>query len=455
MAKKPVPVPRVIDPRMPRWWEALIAVLTVLSIGLVIIEWGSERKGELQQFFEILWNLDLGVCAVFALDFLVRLARSEDRLMFLRRNWIDLVGAMPVLGPLRAVRIVRLVRIIRLARTKRTPEAGSIWAVLPPELSNVATALIVIWVTTSGLMFYFEAGANEHVEGFDDALWWGMATLSTVGYGDVYPVTHAGRLIATITMVIGIGVLGTLAATIATALIELRERGRRGLRSYKLKDHLLVLGWNTKAGTALDDFRLDPRYAEMPVVVVADTELSPTADPTVRFVRGLPSRRDTLERARASRAAAAMVFAQDPADPRSDHQTALTVLALRKINPTIKIGAELVDPSNHEHLEEVGCDAVIDLVALGAMLLVRGVQDVGVTEVIEDLLTNAGGSELYRVVVPDEMWGKTYRDYALAMMESECAVIGLARGETRMLNPSLDERIVEGDHAFVVAKEPP
>ena len=114
---------------------------------------------------------------------------------------------------------------------------------------------------------------------------WSMTTLSTVGYGDLYPVTFGGRVVAITTMIVGVGVLGTLAATVAAGLIEFRERGRKGLRSHMLKDHLLVLGWNEKSFAAIDDFRHDPRYLEMRICVVADLEAAPIAEP-VRFVRG-------------------------------------------------------------------------------------------------------------------------------------------------------------------------
>jgi Trk K+ transport system NAD-binding subunit len=131
------------------------------------------------------------------------------------------------------------------------------------------------------------------------------------------------------------------------------------------------------------------------------------------------------------------------------------VLTLRRMSPNVKIGAELVDSDNREHLTEVGCDAVIDFSQLGAMLLVRGIQDVGVTEVIEDLLSNVAGSELYRVRIEEDFVGKTYQELALALFERDVAVIGLERGETRTLNPDRATVLEATDHLFVVAREPP
>ena len=195
-------------------------------------------------------------------------------------------------------------------------------------------------------------------------------------------------------MIVGVGVLGTLAATIATAFIDLRERGRKGLRSYRMDDHLLILGWNQKALAAIDDFRFDPRHEATQVVVVADLPETPIDDPGVRFVRGQPGKLDALDRASARGATVAIAFASDPTDPRSDHETAMIVLALREVNPEIRISAELVHPDHKEFLLRAGCDSVIDSHALASTLLVRSAQDLGVAEVVEELLTNKHGSEI-------------------------------------------------------------
>lgn len=454
MLERAAPVPRVVDPRLPRWWEFSVALLSLVSCGLIVFEWSLEPKSGNSSLRDGLEMGDIALCTVFLLDFGIRLARSEARGRFLRANWIELLGALPLVGPLRAIRLVRVTRIVRLWRTGHVFKQRFDIS-LPPELVSLGAVVVVVWASCATLFYFAEVGENEHISSIEDALWWAMTTLSTVGYGDVYPVTQPGRLVAIATMIMGVGTLGALAATLATALLEIRERGKKGLRSWNVQEHLLVLGWNSKSEAALKDFRLDPRYSEMPVVVVAETDTTPTADGTVHFVRGNPSRREALERASASKAAVAMVFARDPADARSDHHSALTVLALRRMNPNVKIGAELVDSDNREHLTEVGCDAVIDFSQLGAMLLVRGIQDIGVTEVIEDLLSNAEGSELYRVRVAEDSVGKTFREVATALLERDVSVIGMERGDERTLNPDGTLTLEATDHLFVVAREPP
>lgn len=441
--------PREIDPRMPRPWEVMVVILALGSVGLFIVEWALDERPP-----RWLHQLDIGVSLVFFVDFMIRLARSPHRWLFFKENWIDLLGAIPTVEPFSTFRVIRFVRLIRLWRLGRLMRRNR-EVFFPEALGKLGQSALLIWSGAALLFYQFEHGKNQNIKNLSDSLWWSMTTLSTVGYGDISPITAGGRLVAMVTMVLGVGILGGLAATMAAILIEVRDLGRKGLRSYKMQDHLLVLGWSTRAAAALEDFFLDPRYLTMKAVIIADLERSPTEDPRVLFVRGNPGRRDTLERGSASKASLAMVFPLVANDPKSDLQTALTVLTLRKLNPDVRIGAELVSSENHDYLSEVGCDAVIDVSAFGSMLLVRCLQDLGTLQVVEDLLTNKGGSELFRVPIPGKYHGKTFREYAHLMLDEDCSVIGLDRDNSRELNPDGSTRILEGDHALVVAREPP
>lgn len=234
--------PHDVDPTLPRWWDRSIIGLTAGSIVLVGVEMGMPRaSGEVSR---ALGWLDLGFCAVFWVDFFTRLRLASDKWKFFRRNFWGLLGAIPLAGPLRGARIIRFVRLVRLTRIAVLLKRLARHYDLPipaRALAGLSLATAVIWVAVAGLFLWFEQGVNEGIGGIGDALWWSITTLSTVGYGDLYPKTTGGRIVAVTTMILGVGVLGTLAGTLVTALMEARERGRKGTRSYVLKDHLLVL----------------------------------------------------------------------------------------------------------------------------------------------------------------------------------------------------------------------
>ncbi len=438
-----------VEPRLPPRQETVVLVVTVVSLVVVTVDALSSFEPIVHTVLQWCDNL---LCGVFIADFVVRARRAERRLEFFRRNWIDLLGAIPMVEVLRGIRLVRFVRLFRLTRGMRQRFDLALPAT---ALGNIGVITLVLWVLSAGAFYHFEEGVNADIHEFSDALWWGLTTLSTVGYGDLYPRSGGGRVVAAITMVLGIGLLGAVAATVATAFIEFRDRGKRGMRRYLMRDHLLVLGWNDKAKTAIVNFHADPRHEATEVVVLADVETAPIEEPRVRFVRGAPGKADTLKRASAEKAGAAIVLASDPADARSDHESALIVTALRRINPDVRVAVELVDTENHEHLVYAGCDAVIDKSSTIANLLVRSVQDIGISDVVAELLTSDIGSELYRVPIDEEHIGKSYRAFAAQMIDESIAVLGVARGQERLINPEPEMLLEEGDDAFIVSREPP
>lgn len=146
-------------------------------------------------------------------DFLARLGLANRRREFLRKNWLDIpVIALPLLRPLRLLRLVTLLRFL-----DRRATSGLRGKVLAYVLGGSALLALV------GALAVLDAerdnpGANIH--NFGDAAWWAMTTMTTVGYGDTYPTTATGRVMAVFMMVGGIAILGTVTAAVASWLVE-------------------------------------------------------------------------------------------------------------------------------------------------------------------------------------------------------------------------------------------
>lgn len=446
-----------VEPQLPNWWDWVVITLTLGTLAALGFEWANDIDVTNPGLSTKLQWADNIVCAIFIGEFLLRLYMAPRRLEFVRRNWLDLLGAVPMVDALRSARLVRFVRLLRITRffmVVRRLARRYDFPLPKGALTNLGLTTVGIWLTSAYAFYRFEA-PREGVEDFQDAAWWSMTTLSTVGYGDLYPETDGGRVVAILTMVLGIGLLGAVAATTAAVFIEWRDRGKRGLRRHAVRDHLLILGWNEKGPAAIENFRADPRHASTDILIVAECPEKPYDDPDVRFVRGAPGRVSILEKAAARAAGAAIVLASRPEDLRSDHETALVITSLRRINPGIRIAAELIDADNKEHLSYAGVDALVDDNRTIANLLVRSVQDEGVADVVSELLSSQVGSEFYRVAIPHAFVGKSFGEYAKAMVEESCAVLGIARGDDNMINPNSELSLVEGDDAFVVAAEPP
>lgn len=162
---------------------------------------------------------ELALTVIFAAEFGSRFLASYDRLAYLRGHWIDLVALIPA-G--RGLRIFRLVRLLRLVRAftgvyRAMSHVGRI--VHHRGLGILITAWLGVMVLCSAGLYVAENGINEAVNSPLDALWWGVTTLTTVGYGDITPVTPEGRLAAVILMLLGIGLFGAITATVTSYIL--------------------------------------------------------------------------------------------------------------------------------------------------------------------------------------------------------------------------------------------
>lgn len=168
----------------------------------------------------ILEYIDSAVCVIFLLDFLGKFIAARGKLEYLKWGWIDLVSSIPAVGPLRWGRLARVVRILRLLRGVRSSKA-IVAFVLRRRAESAFTAaaltalLVVVFSSIAVLHFEREAGNDANIQGPDDALWWAFVTVTTVGYGDKYPVTAGGRIVAAVTMTAGVGLFGTFTGFVA------------------------------------------------------------------------------------------------------------------------------------------------------------------------------------------------------------------------------------------------
>lgn len=151
--------------------------------------------------------------ALFALDYLVRLALAPDRRAFVRGHLLDLlVIALPLLRPLRLLRLFTLVRVVN--RKASSGLRGQVVAY------TVGGSLLLAFVAALAVLDAERGAAGSRLTSFGDALWWAVVTMTTVGYGDYHPVTTMGRVVAVGLMVGGIALLGAVTATLASWLLD-------------------------------------------------------------------------------------------------------------------------------------------------------------------------------------------------------------------------------------------
>jgi voltage-gated potassium channel len=197
-------------------YQLFMLVLCIYSLGIL----GYQASNPAPSTLAILDYADLMVCVVFMGDFLFSLYRAENRWRyFITWGWIDLLSSIPAIEMARWGRAARILRVLRVLRGLR---AVHIMTRLVRENRGINTvmalSLLVITLLTfaSVAILQFEAGAQGNIKTAEDAVWWAITTITTVGYGDRYPTTTEGRMVAVLLMISGVGLFGTFSGFLAS-----------------------------------------------------------------------------------------------------------------------------------------------------------------------------------------------------------------------------------------------
>lgn len=205
--------------RFERWTEWPQTVLALALIPLLLAPYIFSLSTETQSTLE---QLDYGIWGIFVADLLISLTIAPRRLHYLRTHWLDVVLVMlPMLRPLRSVRAFRALRAF--AAVDRAL-VGARQILMQRGIQYVMISSIVIVVAAGSLATVFERDTDAAtITSLPDGLWWAVTTVTTVGYGDTYPKTAAGRGLGVALMIVGVGLFGALTASLAAYFVEENE----------------------------------------------------------------------------------------------------------------------------------------------------------------------------------------------------------------------------------------
>ena len=198
----------------------LIILLTFYVMGSLIADTFFHLPPETATVLNYIDNL---ICGVFLIDFVIRFRNAKSKAQFMKWGWIDLVASIPTLGFMRAARIVRLIRLIRIIRAFRSARLvvqHLFRNKVQGTLTSVSLFAVLMLLFSSIAILQFETAPDSNIKTAGDAIWWAYVTITTVGYGDKYPVTAEGRIIAAILMTAGAGLFGTFTAYVSSWFIK-------------------------------------------------------------------------------------------------------------------------------------------------------------------------------------------------------------------------------------------
>ncbi len=201
-------------------YEIFIGILSILSIVNLVLLYAIQDPG----LDTVLWVMNAILSAIFLADFTYRLFTAESKTHYFFRmfGWADLLASLPV-QQVKVLRVFRLVRVFRLlraygakniARSLLQDRAGS------ALLTLLLMGILVLEFGSLEILHVEQGATGANITTASDALWYTIVTISTVGYGDRYPVTNEGRIVGSLIIVIGVGIFGTFTGYLANLFLS-------------------------------------------------------------------------------------------------------------------------------------------------------------------------------------------------------------------------------------------
>jgi voltage-gated potassium channel len=287
----------------------------------------------------------------------------------------------------------------------------------------IIPALVVLFILAAAMVaaYLFEEGVNGGFRSLWDALWWTIVTITTVGYGDRYPVSIGGRAAGIVMMVMGVATVGIVTGRIASFLIDKQIKSRGGLIVLeKKKGHFIICGWKAELENILDNIlRNNPELKSSDVVLVND------ADPQeidhirsiprfkyIKFIKGDYIDEKVLHRANVKTAQTALILADASRKfsvQEVDSRTVMAVITIDSMNKNIYTCAEIIDEKFEKYLKLANCDEIILTRELSRILISSAATASGISHVASELLRPVRGG-LATQRIPPGYVGKPFRD---------------------------------------------
>ncbi|QYJ94402.1 ion transporter [Shewanella spartinae] len=220
----------------PTPFELAMMLLSLLSVIVVLMLTFAKLDGETRR---LLFFIDTSICVIFISYFFINLFRAEDKRDYFRHHWIDLVASIPAIEALRLARFFQILRVIRLIRMTRSILIPLMRQRQETTLASLLVAMVTILTLASVMILLVESGEpNANINTAENAIWWALVTISTVGYGDYYPVTTVGHFIGGLVIICGVSFFGVISGYMASIFIAPDSKQRQEAQSQQMRDEL-------------------------------------------------------------------------------------------------------------------------------------------------------------------------------------------------------------------------
>jgi len=381
-------------------------------------------------------------------------------------DFLAILGGASALRGLRALRLLRLLRLLRNNRVFRysNPFYGTFQAFQYNGLLYVVLFTFLGMATiVGGVSIYLIEGdvPDNGINSIADGLWWGLVTLTTVGYGDVSPSTPLGRILGGVLMIGGMFTLalfaGVVGQTLLRSVLSIREEQ---FRMSTMMNHVVICGYEPGARMLLDAVTQELDLGQVQVVVFGEGLRPSDLPPDFAWITGDPTKESSLAKVRMVYASAVIVVGQRSLLPQAaDANTILTTFTIRSYLSKSKVAqrrkqplyvvVEILDAENVGHARSAGADEVIETTRLGFSMLCHAVVHHHSGDIM-GAITAAGAHSLYLGCPPEgTQLPMAFVELAAAVRaETGVLVIGVHHDDQDEINPP-DDRSVTSEMLLI------
>ena len=469
--------------------QAVIAVLIALSVAIFVAELSVEADGSVVARLRV---LDDVILWIFVIEITARVATWEPastrffadrrprmlarhlqgrlRYCFSPMNLADILAVLAVVPALRGLRALRLLRLLRGAKIFRysNPVAGLGRALEDNAiLFSLAFAFLGGCVLLGGLSIWLvERGVNPDVKTLGDGFWWAIVTLTTVGFGDISPVTGMGRAVGSVLMVGGMFTLalfaGIVGHTMLHSVLSFREEQFR-MTGYV--NHVVICGYDQGSDMLSKALLAELHATDRRIVIFAPGARPADLHPDITWVSGDPTKESELDKVLMTHASAAVLVGRRGRTPQqADATTILTAFTIRrylrartaggKRKRPMHVVAEILDEENVEHARAAGCDEVIESTRLGFSLMAHAVAMPGTGSVLGSVGL-MGQNSIFVGRLPDGDPGGPFGEVG-SRLKATCdvVVVGIRHTDGRPdeVNPPAETPVMSGDTVIYLAR---
>lgn len=423
--------------RVYRIVQGAVWALIVLSIALLVIEAALPEDNPVGA---VLSRLDRAILVAFAIEILLRIASFQPpalkvfkrppigrlrahvlaRLGFAVRPMmlVDVSAVLALFPGLRGLRVLRLLRLLRTSRVFRYRNPFAIVLQALEENGLLFTfAFSVLGVTTllGGVTMYLVEGRlNPGIQTLTDGIWWALVTITTVGFGDITPLTLLGRIVGAVMMVGGMFTLALFAGIVGSSLVS----GMLSIREeqFRMSDyvnHVVVCGYDQGSHLLQEALKQALNLTDTRVVFFDDQERPRDLPPDFFWVQGDPTKESELDKVRLTHAAAVIVSgARDISPQAADATTILTIFTIRSSmerqgkraaerQRPLYVVAEILDSENVGHARAAGADEVIETRRIGFAMVAHAIAFHGTANTMSRVLLS-GAHSVYIGRIPGD-----------------------------------------------------